>query len=379
MENVIEVNNLEIGIFKKDACYTVVDNLSFSIKEGETLGIVGESGCGKTMTALSIMKLLPDNIQITSGSVCFMGSDLNKKSGKEIRKICGKDIGMVFQEPMTSLNPLLTIEEQIGESLKYHLGYNKKQRREKIINLLKQVGITYPEKRLHQYPYEFSGGMRQRVMIAMALACNPKLIIADEPTTALDVTVQAQIIRLIRNLKKQYRNSLLLITHNWGVVAELADGVEMGPLQDMESADVVIIVTEAVNIMRILQGYAYKFGYPKHLRTIGNQAACSDLTAKPYFNNDLNISLMCEGARKYMKCSSGEMGVSMPINQFDDVVEGIVMTVNPVANKKEKDELLSRLHSEEELGIVIDKDTDYGKCLKEYDDFVQRIKYEQEQ
>lgn len=153
----------------------------------------------------------------------------------------------------------------------------------------------------------------------------------------------------------------------------------MGPLQDMESADVVIIVTEAVNIMRILQGYAYKFGYPKHLRTIGNQAACSDLTAKPYFNNDLNISLMCEGARKYMKCSSGEMGVSMPINQFDDVVEGIVMTVNPVANKKEKDELLSRLHSEEELGIVIDKDTDYGKCLKEYDDFVQKIKYEQEQ
>lgn len=126
---------------------------------------------------------------------------------------------------MTSLNPLLTIEEQIGESLKYHLGYNKKQRREKIINLLKQVGITYPEKRLHQYPYEFSGGMRQRVMIAMALACNPKLIIADEPTTALDVTVQAQIIRLIRNLKKQYRNSLLLITHNWGVVAELADKV----------------------------------------------------------------------------------------------------------------------------------------------------------
>ena len=156
-------------------------------------------------------------------------------------------------------------------------------------------------------------------------------------------------------------------------------GVEMGPLQNMESADIVIIVTEAVNIMRILQGYAYKFGYPKHLRTIGNQAACSDLTAKPYFNNDLTISLMCEGARKYMKCSSGEMGVSMPINQFDDVVEGIVMTVNPVANKKEKDELLSRLHSEEELGIVIDKDTDYGKCLKEYDDFVQKIKYEQEQ
>ena len=155
-------------------------------------------------------------------------------------------------------------------------------------------------------------------------------------------------------------------------------GVEMGPLQDMESADVVIIVTEAVNIMRILQGYAYKFGYPKHLRTIGNQAACSDLTAKPYFNNDLNISLMCEGARKYMKCSSGELGVSMPVNQFDDVVEGIIMTVNPVANKKEKDELLSRLHSEDELGIVIDKDTDYGKCLQEYDNFVQRIKYGQE-
>ncbi len=155
-------------------------------------------------------------------------------------------------------------------------------------------------------------------------------------------------------------------------------GVEMGPLQDMESADVVIIVTEAVNIMRILQGYAYKFGYPKHLRTIGNQAACSDLTAKPYFNNDLNISLMCEGARKYMKCSSGELGVSMPVNQFDDVVEGIIMTVNPVANKKEKDELLSRLHSEDELGIVIDKDTNYGKCLQEYDNFVQRIKYGQE-
>ena len=151
----------------------MVDNLSFSIKEGETLGIVGESGCGKTMTALSIMKLLPDNIQITSGSVCFMGSDLNKKSGKEIRKVCGKDIGMVFQEPMTSLNPLLTIEEQIGESLKYHLGYNK-NREEKNYKFIKTGRNYLSRKRLHQYPYEFSGGMRQRVMIAMALACNTK-------------------------------------------------------------------------------------------------------------------------------------------------------------------------------------------------------------
>lgn len=151
-------------------------------------------------------------------------------------------------------------------------------------------------------------------------------------------------------------------------------GVEMGPLQYMENADIVIIVTEAVQVMRVLQGYAYKFGVPKHLCTIGNQAACSDLTSKPYFNNDLNISLMCEGARKYLKCAPGELGVAMPINQFDSVAEGIIMIVNPVANNKEKDELLSRLDTEDELGIIIDKDTDYGKCLQEYDDFVQRVK-----
>lgn len=225
MEKVLEVNNLNIGIYRKGMSCSVVNDLSFSINEGETLGIVGESGCGKTMTALSIMRLLPNNIEITSGDILFKDSDLLEKTDKEIRRICGKDIGMVFQEPMTSLNPLLTIEEQIGESLKYHLGYDRQQRRTRILELLGQVGISYPEKRIRQYPHEFSGGMRQRVMIAMALACNPKLIIADEPTTALDVTVQAQIIQLIRNLKKQYHNSLLLITHNWGIIAELADKV----------------------------------------------------------------------------------------------------------------------------------------------------------
>ena len=204
MEKVLEVNNLNIGIYRKGMSCSVVNDLSFSINEGETLGIVGESGCGKTMTALSIMRLLPNNIEITSGNILFKDSDLLEKTDKEIRRICGKDIGMVFQEPMTSLNPLLTIEEQIGESLKYHLGYDRQQRRTRILELLGQVGISYPEKRIRQYPHEFSGGLRQRVMIAMALAC---------------------IIQLIRNLKKQYHNSLLLITHNWGIIAELADKV----------------------------------------------------------------------------------------------------------------------------------------------------------
>ena len=227
MEKVLEVNNLNIGIYRKGMSCSVVNDLSFSINEGETLGIVGESGCGKTMTALSIMRLLPNNIEITSGNILFKDSDLLEKTDKEIRRICGKDIGMVFQEPMTSLNPLLTIEEQIGESLKYHLGYDRQQRRTRILELLGQVGISYPEKRIRQYPHEFSGGMRQRVMIAMALACNPKLIIADEPTTALDVTIQARILQLILNLQKKLGIAVIFITHNLGVVAKIADYVNV--------------------------------------------------------------------------------------------------------------------------------------------------------
>lgn len=203
----------------------VVENLSFNVSKGETLGIVGESGSGKSVTSLSIMQLIPPPGKVRGGEILFRNSDLLKMNEDEIQQIRGNSISMIFQEPMTSLNPVYTIGNQLSEVFLVHQKLSRKEARERSLEILKQVKIPLPEKRMKQYPHQLSGGMRQRVMIAMALACMPELLIADEPTTALDVTIQSQILHLIREMKKKMDTSVMLITHNMGIVAEMADNV----------------------------------------------------------------------------------------------------------------------------------------------------------
>ncbi|MFE8700369.1 ABC transporter ATP-binding protein [Cytobacillus sp. FJAT-54145] len=222
----LEVKNLETAFSIEGTYYNAVDNVSFNVKPRQIVGIVGESGCGKSVMSLSIMKLLPKGIgKIRSGEIHFDGVQLDKMSDKEINKIRGKDIAMIFQEPMTSLNPVFSIGFQLQEVLFNHMKISKKEARLKSIALLKSVGISRPEKIVDEYPHQLSGGMRQRVMIAMAIACQPKLLIADEPTTALDVTVQAQILDLLKEIQQVNDMSVILITHDLGVVAELCDEV----------------------------------------------------------------------------------------------------------------------------------------------------------
>jgi oligopeptide/dipeptide ABC transporter ATP-binding protein len=226
MENLLEVKNLKTSFFSDGKETPAVDGVSFELKKGETLGIVGESGSGKSVTSLSILQLIQKpHGKIINGEILFKGQNLLELNDKQIRKIRGKHISMIFQEPMTSLNPVFTVGNQIMEVMTLHHGVSMKEAKTQAINMLELVGIPSPEKRFMQYPHQLSGGMRQRVMIAMALACNPDLLIADEPTTALDVTTQAQILDLMNNLKKQFDTSILLITHDLGVVSEAADKV----------------------------------------------------------------------------------------------------------------------------------------------------------
>ncbi|MBA7528175.1 Oligopeptide transport ATP-binding protein OppD [subsurface metagenome] len=226
MKTLLEIKNLKTHFFTHEGTVKAVDGISFKINQGETLGIVGESGSGKSVTALSVMKLIPHPPgKIIGGEIYFEGKDLLKVDDKEIRKIRGKKISMIFQEPMTSLDPVFTIGHEIGEAIQLHQGLNKEEARKKSIEILKIVGMPDVEKRIDNYPHELSGGMRQRVMIAMALSCNPTLLIADEPTTALDVTIQAQILRLINDLKDKFGASVMLITHDLGVIAEMCDNV----------------------------------------------------------------------------------------------------------------------------------------------------------
>ena len=228
MATLLEVRDLKTHFFTPDGVVKAVDGVFYDLEEGETLGLVGESGCGKSVSALSIMRLIPDPPGKTvGGEVIFEGEDLLKLSGSQMRRVRGKRIAMVFQEPMTSLNPILSIERQLTEALEVHHRMGKSDARKEAIRRLEQVGISDPERRIKQFPHQFSGGMRQRVMIAMALSCNPRLIIADEPTTALDVTIQAQILELMKNLSVEYGVSLIIITHNLGVVARYADRVNI--------------------------------------------------------------------------------------------------------------------------------------------------------
>ncbi|MFK9094641.1 ABC transporter ATP-binding protein [Bacillus salipaludis] len=222
----LEVKNLETAFDIDGIDYNAVDNVSFQVKPRQIVGVVGESGCGKSVMSLSIMKLLPKGIgKVKSGEIIFDGINLEKMSESQINKIRGKDVSMIFQEPMTSLNPVFTIGYQLMEVLFNHLKISKQEARQKAIALLKSVGISRPEKIVDEYPHQLSGGMRQRVMIAIAIACQPKLLIADEPTTALDVTVQAQILELLKEIQEVNDMSVILITHDLGVVAEMCNEV----------------------------------------------------------------------------------------------------------------------------------------------------------
>ena len=224
----LEVRDLRTYFYTQEGTVKAVDGVTYSVEEGETLGLVGESGCGKSVSALSILRLIPQPPgKIVSGEIIFQGRDLLKLDEEEMRKIRGNEIAMVFQEPMTSLNPVLTIGRQMTEAIELHLGIKGKAARDRAAELLEMVGIPEARARLDDYPHQFSGGMRQRVMIAMAMSCNPKLLLADEPTTALDVTIQAQILEIMARLTREFGTAVIIITHNLGVVARYADRVNV--------------------------------------------------------------------------------------------------------------------------------------------------------
>jgi len=242
-EKVLEVKDLRTYFYTEDGEVRAVDGLRYNVKKGESVGLVGESACGKSVSALSIMRLIPYPPGIiVGGEVIFKGQDLLKISEADMRHIRGNRIAMIFQEPMTSLNPVLTIRRQISESLELHRGMDKKEAAGEAAKLLKLVGLPDAEKRVNDYPHQFSGGMQQRIMIAMALSCNPELLIADEPTTSVDVTVQAQLLELIDNLRAQFGTSVIMITHNLGIVARYADRVNVmyaGRLVETAPTDVL--------------------------------------------------------------------------------------------------------------------------------------------
>jgi peptide/nickel transport system ATP-binding protein len=226
MDKILEVKNLKTYFYTDDGIAKAVDDVSFELNKGETLGLVGESGCGKSVTALSIMRLIPDPPgKIVGGEILFKGEDLVKKTEREMQDVRGNDIAMIFQEPMTSLNPVFTCGNQIDEAIMLHQKVSKEEARNRSIEMLRLVGVPAPEQRYREYPHQLSGGLRQRIMIAMALSCNPEILIADEPTTALDVTVQAQILELINKLQKDLGMAVIMITHDLGVIAEVCDRV----------------------------------------------------------------------------------------------------------------------------------------------------------
>ncbi len=242
MNPLLSVDELRVEFWTQRGTVYAVNGVSFDIAAGETLGIVGESGCGKSVTSLAILGILSRNGRVTSGRAVFEGRDLIGLSDRELRRIRGRDIAMIFQDPMTSLNPVLTIGRQIRESLQTHLGLDRKQAEARAVELLEQVGIPEARDRVGDYPHQFSGGMRQRAMIAMALACEPKLLIADEPTTALDVTIQAQILDLLRSVVAERDTALILITHDLGVVAGMCERVHVmyaGMVVEAGSAETV--------------------------------------------------------------------------------------------------------------------------------------------
>ena len=274
MGMLLEIKNLSTHFNTEHGVIKAVDGVSLAIDEGDTLGVVGESGCGKTVLALSIMRLIPSPPgKIVSGSILFNGTDLLKLDSEEMRTVRGKDISMVFQEPMTSLNPVLRIGDQITEIIRLHMGLGRKEAMDRAMETLSLVGMPSPETVVRNYPHQMSGGMRQRVMIAMAICCGPKLMLADEPTTALDVTIQAQILELIGRLKKETGASVMLITHDLGVIAEAAEHVA------------VIYTGQVVEYASVEKLYAT----PLHPYTVGLMQSIPKIDAADARNEHLNV------------------------------------------------------------------------------------------
>ncbi|MDQ0482554.1 ABC transporter ATP-binding protein [Guptibacillus hwajinpoensis] len=291
MNQLLEVNDLVTSFRTAEGKLSAVRGVSFSVNKGETLCIVGESGCGKSITTLSVMGLLPSNGEISRGSIRFSGEELTTKNEEELRKLRGNEISMIFQEPMTALNPVFTIGYQLREPLMIHKRLSKREATQKAITLLNQVGIPDPVSKLKQFPHELSGGMRQRVMIAMALACNPSLLIADEPTTALDVTIQAQILDLIDDLKADLGMGVVMVTHDMGVVAEVADRV------------MVMYAGEVVEVGTVTE----IFESPKHPYTRGLLASVPNIDEPDHSMEAIpgslpNLSEEIQGCRFHPRC-----------------------------------------------------------------------------
>lgn len=265
----LHIENLKTVISSKDGKLVPVDGVDITIPKGKTVGIVGESGCGKSMTAMSIMGLLPNTTHIEEGKILFQDMDLTKLNPKELRKITGDKISIIFQEPMTSLNPVIQVGKQVREAILLHEKVSKEEAKQRVIEIFRQVGIPEPERRYNTYPHQLSGGLRQRIMIGMAMVCNPDLLIADEPTTALDVTIEAQILHLMRQLQKDKGTSIMMITHNLGVVAEICDQVYV-----MYAGKVV----ESAEVHELFQN-------PKHPYTQGLLGALPKMDSRQRLNS----------------------------------------------------------------------------------------------
>ncbi len=289
--NILEVKDLKIGIQQNKKDISIVNGVSFQLEKGKTLGIVGESGCGKSMTSLSLMGLLPSGVEWQSGEIYIDQKQIHKKLKKEWRKIRGKKISMIFQEPMSSLNPVYKVGSQIIEMIHSHENISKKEAQERAVDMLRLVGIPRPDKVVNEYPHQLSGGMRQRVMIAMALACGPEILIADEPTTALDVTIQAQILELMKDIQEKLDMSIILITHDLGVVAEICEKVIV-----MYAGEIV----EEANVLDL-------FDYPLHPYTKGLLNSLPDIeTEQEYLPSIEGVvpspSDMPTGCRFFDRC-----------------------------------------------------------------------------
>ena len=337
-EKLIDVSNLKTHFFTEEGVVKAVDGVDFEIYPGETIGIVGESGCGKSVTSLSIMRLVESPPgRIVDGSIMFEGDDIVKKKQKEMRKIRGNDISMIFQEPMTSLNPVYTVGDQISEAILLHKDVNKKEAKKQAVDMLRKVGIPLPEQRVDEYPHQLSGGMRQRVMIAMALSCDPKLLIADEPTTALDVTIQAQILDLMNDLKQKFGMAIMMITHDLGVIAEVADRIAV------MYAGKVMEYTDAVSLFKDPK-HPYTWGLmhsiPRLDKDVEKLYAIPGMVPSPLdFPDGCKYNTRCELADE--KCKAEEP----PLEEIEDGHEVRCWHVDELEKLKEEQ---ARLEKEDE-------------------------------